>query len=107
MSATSRVVICGQSIFVLAVESSLTTLPNVEVIRLHAHLPALLERIFTLQPNVVVLEQKQSRSNLALALLGLGLPVITLDSEQMQGTLITGRSFPVSDLTKLIFSQGS
>lgn len=107
MSAIARVVICGQSVFVLAIESSLATLPGVEVIRLHAHLPALLERILTLHPNVVVLEQKQSRSNLTLALLDLGLPVITLDIEQMQGTLITSRSFPVSDLTKLIFSQES
>lgn len=103
----SRVVICGQSIFVLAIEASLAALPGVEVIRLHAHLPALLERITMLQPDVVVIEQNQSRGELTLALLGIGLPVIALNNDQMQGTLITGHPFPVSDLTKLISHRGN
>jgi hypothetical protein len=98
----SRIVICGQSVFVMAIEAGLAALPDVEVIRLHAYLPTLIERINALQPDMVVIEHDQNRSDLALALLSRGLPLIVLDGEQTQGLLITGRTFPVSDLTALV-----
>jgi ABC-type Fe3+-hydroxamate transport system substrate-binding protein len=101
----SRIVICGQSIFAMAIEASLATLPEVEVIRLHAYLPTLIERITTLQPDIVVIEHNQSRSDLALVLLSRGLPLVVLDSKQNQGLLITGHAFPVSDLIELVSSQ--
>jgi hypothetical protein len=85
----------------MAIEASLAALPEVEVIRLHAHLPALLERIIALQPDMVVIEHNQNRSDLALALLNRGLRLVVLDSEQPQGLLITGHTFPVSDLAEL------
>lgn len=107
MPTTSRIAICGQSLFVLTVEASLATLPDVEVIRFHPHLPSLLDRILALQPDIVVIENNQSRSDLALALLSMDLPLFVLNSEQMQGTLVTGQPFPISDLTKLISHRGN
>lgn len=102
MSSESRIVICGQSVFVMAIEARLAALPEVEVTRLHAYLPALMERINALQPDAVVIEYDQNRNDLALALLSQGLPLVVLDSEQSQGLLITGRAFPVADLADLV-----
>lgn len=107
MSSVSRIVICGQSVFVMAIEAGLAALPEVEVTRLHTYLPALLERITTLQPDMVIIEHDQNCSDLALALLSRGLPLVVLDSQQTQGLFITGCAFPVSDLTELVSPQKS
>lgn len=105
VSSMTRIVICGQSVFIMAIEARLAALPAVEVTRFHAYLPTLLERISLLQPDVVVIEHSQSRSDLALALLSRGLPLVVLNDEQTQALLVTGQSFLVSDLAELVIQR--
>lgn len=102
MTTISRIVICGQSLFVQAVEAGLAALAGVEVTRFHTYLPALIERILALQPDMVVIENNHIRSDLALDLVNSGLPLFVLNNEQGQGLLITGQQFSVADLTELV-----
>ena len=57
MDRVQRVVICGQSIFLLAIEAGLAALPEVEVSRFDSRLPAVADRIAALEPDVVVVER--------------------------------------------------
>ena len=105
MPSRSRLVICGQSIFVMAIEARLAECPAIEVIRLNLYMPDLLRRIITWQPDVVVLEYKQSHDDLALALLGHNLDLIVLNAQQDRGLLLTGQPFSMSDLPQLIVAH--
>lgn len=100
-----RIVICGRSIFAMVVEMSLIKLPGVDVTRLDPQLPGALERITALTPDVVLTERDSGQSELALALLGMGIPLIELDGEAKQATALTGQQLPatgVDDLAQII-----
>lgn len=98
MPSTSRVIICGQSIFLMAIEAGLAKLAEVEVVRLNPHLPAVFERISTLQPDLVVIEHNQGHGDLALDLLSRGLSLVVLNPQQEDAMLLTGRTVSASDL---------
>ena len=57
MERMQHVVICGQSIFLLAIEAGLAALPEVDVARFNPHVPAVADRIATREPDVVVVER--------------------------------------------------
>jgi hypothetical protein len=106
-------VICGQTIFAHALEAALAMPKAVvpfeesasEVIRLHPHLPDIVQRIADLHPTVVLLEYSEARSDLVLALLNRGIPLVELDIENGCGMLLTGRTVALSrpgDLRRLI-----
>ena len=104
MNPTLRVVIYGQSIFLMAIEASLANRPELEVIRLDCCLPEATERIMALTPNLVVIEQNNSDNELILTLLREGLTLVELN-EKGQGVLLSRRDVPISgpaDLTRLI-----
>lgn len=107
MSSISRIVICGQSIFIMAIEAGLAQLTELEVVRLNPHLPAVLERISTLQPDLVLIEHYQGYGDLALDILNRGLPLVILNGQKEQGILLTGRAVSASDLTELVSPQKS
>jgi hypothetical protein len=106
MNSTHRVVIYGQSIFLMAIEVGLANQPELEVIRLHGCPSEAIESIIALNPHLVVVEQGNSDNELILTLLRLGLALVELN-EKGQGTILTRRNVPVSgpaDLVRLIES---
>ena len=82
MEHMQRVVICGQSIFMLAIEAGLAGLPEVDVVRFNSFLPAVVDRIAALEPDVVLVERDSGDAVLLLALLERGFPLIKLDEAQ-------------------------
>jgi hypothetical protein len=101
----SRLVICGQSVFVMAIEARLAEFPAIEVVRLNIYMPDLLKRIITWQPDMVVLEHNQGHGDLVLALLGHNLDLIVVNAQQDRGLWLTGHTFSVSDLPQLIVAH--
>ena len=104
MTPTLRVVIYGQSIFLMAIEVGLANQPELEVIRLHGCPPEAAENIVALNPHLVVVEQNNSDTELILNLLRGGLTLVELN-EKGQGMLLSRRNVPISgpaDLTRLI-----
>jgi hypothetical protein len=104
MNPTHRIIICGQSIFLMAIEAGLSNRSELEVIRLQPHSPDVTERIAALKPNLVVVEQNSTCNQLILALLSRDLALVELN-EKGQGTLLTRRDVSISnptDLTRLI-----
>jgi hypothetical protein len=98
-------VICGQSIFAMVVETTLTKLSGIDVARLDPRLPEVVDRIVGLAPDVVMIERGSGHGDLALALLGKGIPLIELDGERKQATALTGRRLPavgIEDLARMI-----
>jgi hypothetical protein len=105
MSSSHRVIVCGQSIFAHALEAALMEEGAVDVIRLHPHLPAIVERIVSLRPTLVLVECGETHNDLTIALLTQGVPLVSLDIEAGQGTLFTGRPVALAsqpDLARLI-----
>jgi ABC-type Fe3+-hydroxamate transport system substrate-binding protein len=102
MTHTCRIALCGQSVFLTAIEAGLVTLPGVEVTRFNPHLPEAAERIMALKPDLVMMEQDKADSALALVLLNGGLPLVELDTQHHQARLFTGNTFSISDTTDLI-----
>ncbi len=102
---TQRIIICGESIFLSAIESGLATLSGLEVIHFHPHLPDVVARMADLKPDMIIVEQNDTHGDLALALLSRDLPLVKLDAQTGQGTFLTGRKFPISgveDVTRLL-----
>jgi hypothetical protein len=100
-----RIVICGWSVFAMVVEASLAKLPGIEATRLDPRLPGTVDRIATLVPDVVMIERDSGQGDLALALLGQGVPLIELDIEQKRATALSGRQLPavgIGDLEQMI-----
>ena len=101
MNSTHRVVIYGQSIFLMAIEVGLANQPELEVIRLHCCPPEVTERIIALNPHLVVVEQNNGYNELILTLLRRGLALVELN-EKGQGILLSQRSVPISGPADLI-----
>jgi hypothetical protein len=65
---------------------------EVEIIRLHPHLPAIVERIVSLHPTLVLVECGDTYNDLTMSLLIQGVPLVSLDVEVGQGTFLIGRT---------------
>ncbi len=102
MNSRHRIVICGESIFLMAIEARLADVPGIDVARLDPHLPTVADRIVALEPDVVVIERDQGHGDLALALLSQGLPLLELDSQQGQATLLTGARVVAAEVDSLM-----
>ena len=70
--------------------------------RLDARFPDLIEYITTLQPNMIIIERNNAYNGLILALVNQGLPLIELDIEQNQATLLSGVRVPVVETDDLV-----
>ena len=79
MKDSNSTVICGDSIYMLAIESGLSGMAEVDVVRINPYLPNTLERIKVLEPHVVIIERTWKNNELALEILGQSIPVIILD----------------------------
>jgi hypothetical protein len=93
----SRIVVCGTSIFLSAIEVSLAGRTANEVVRAPPHLSS----IIALEPNVVILERNDGDADLKLALLERGFPLIELDADPNRGALLTSRRVSISRVSEL------
>jgi ABC-type Fe3+-hydroxamate transport system substrate-binding protein len=107
MERMQHVVICGQSIFLLAIEAGLAALPEVEVVRVDSHLPGVVDRIAALEPDVVVVERAGGEAELALELLGRGLPVMEIDAAEGTLTILHGHRVPARGAEDLAHAVSS
>ncbi len=76
--------------------------PTVEVLRLLPHLPSTVERITAWQPDIVLIERSAKHSELALALLSRGLPLVEMEVAADRGTFLVGQDVPLANLDDLI-----
>ena len=97
-----HVVICGQSIFMLAIEAGLAALPEMEAVRVNSHLPGVVDRIAALEPDVIVVERDGGEAELVLELLERGLPVMEMDATEGALTILHGRRVPARGAEELV-----
>jgi len=102
MDHVQRVVICGESIFLMAIEAGMAALLGVEVARFDPYLPDVAARIKSMAPDVVILEQGGDVGGLARELLSHGLLLVELNANQSTVTLLTGHEVTVSGAADLI-----
>ena len=109
MPPICRVIICGNSIFLMAIEAGLASSPNMKVIRLDPGRPDVVNRIAHLNPDAVVLDQNDASGELVLALLNSGVSLIQLNLQANQATLFSRDELPISsadDMARLIEQIG-
>ncbi len=102
---THRIIICGESIYLSAIESGLAALPGLETVHVRPHLPDVVTRMAELEPDMIIIEQNDTHHDLIPALLSRGLPLVELDARAGQGTFLTGRKVPISgaeDVVRLL-----
>jgi len=97
-----RVVICGTSVFLMAIEAGLAKLPGMEVVRLNPHLPGAEARIMALSPDVVIVERSDNHAGQTQMLLSHGLPLVELDASRNVITVLSGRQVQVSKMEDLV-----
>ncbi len=102
MDHVQRVVICGTSVFIMAIEARLAALPGMEVVRVDPRLPAAVERITALEPDIVLAQQDGTCANLTLALVNQGLPLIKQDVGQNEATLLSSVRVPIVETDDLV-----
>ena len=90
MKQPRRIVICGTSIYMMAIETGLRTKAELEVLRVNPHLPNAAERIAALKPDAFVVERDDHSSRLVMALLGQGFPLMFLDPLERKITILVG-----------------
>ena len=97
-----QIIICGQSIFLTAIEASLANLPEFVVKRLALSYPGLVERIAAMEPDLILLEGFNGHGELALALLNRGLALLELHPQSGQVTLLSGRQHSITEPKELL-----
>ncbi len=102
MSLRHCIAICGESVFLMAIEAGLAALPGVEVVRFNPYIPDVIVRIEAIAPDIVILERGGDDGGLTRELLSRGLLLVELDANQSTVTLFTGREVSVSGTAGLI-----
>jgi len=101
MKNIRRIVICGASIYMLAIENGLTAMSEGEIVRINPYLPNTLEHINVLEPKVVIVERNRKNNQLALELLQQGFPLIVLDEAQCAITVLGRERISKSEISAL------
>jgi hypothetical protein len=105
MTISRRVVICGTSIFAMAIGKSLDGMPGMDVVHFDPHRPGVVEQISALSPDAVVVERDQIPEGLMLKLLKGGFPLLELDADKGILATLDRRQVPahkVEDLARVI-----
>ena len=97
-----RIIICGESIYLMSIEAGLAALPEVEVERVTPGSPNLVEQMVDKQPDLIVIEGNSGNGDLALALLSRGLSIVKIHPNSSQVTLLTGRRYPIAELQDMV-----
>jgi pyruvate/2-oxoacid:ferredoxin oxidoreductase alpha subunit len=85
----------------LAIESGLSKLEEVDVVRIDSYLPNSVERINELEPNVVIIERNGDYSLLALDILWENMPLIVLDEAHRSIMVLNRKHVPTAGIKEL------
>lgn len=97
---TKRIILCGKSVFLTAVEAALAARPDLKVQRLHPCLPDIAERIVSRQADVVMVEDTEE--HLILVLLRRDVLLIELNTMNNGFRLLGGLPITISDVDDLV-----
>ena len=101
MKDNHRIVICGVSIYILAIEAGLSALTKNETIRIDPCSKNSAEDIKLLKPDVVIVEKNSSHSEIMMEILLQDIPVIMLDVAQQSTTFLTKDLEPQEEIRQL------
>lgn len=105
MKDSRRIVLCGASIYMLAIESGLSRKEELDVVRIDRFLSSTVERINELEPKVVIMEQDGDHGVLALDILLENIPLIVLDEARRSIMVLNRMHVPragIKELTSVI-----
>jgi hypothetical protein len=101
MKDLHRVVICGASLYTLAIESGLSMLEMGDVVSIDPFLPDTVDRIRLLEPDVVIMERNGKSNQFALEILFQNIPLLVLDEAQRSITVLVRENFPKTEISEL------
>jgi hypothetical protein len=102
MKQARRIVICGASIFAMAIETSLRSLPGVATQRLNPDIPEVLDRITATQPDAVLVERDDRLIELLTPLLDCRIPLLILDATTGVLSILDGSRSPSPNIKDLV-----
>ena len=103
MKDSRRIVVCGASIYMLAIESGLSAMAEGDVVRINPYLPNIVERINVLEPHVVIVELNGKNSELVLENLNQNIPLIVLDEAGRSFMVLAKEHDPKAEISKLAY----
>jgi hypothetical protein len=90
MKDSGRIVICGDSIYLLAIEFGLCARAEGDVVRIDPDLPNIVEQVSLLDPLAVIIERDRKNDDLALELFCRNIPLIMLDEARHSIMVLVG-----------------
>ncbi|MCP4544813.1 MAG: hypothetical protein GY832_47715 [Chloroflexi bacterium] len=102
MLPSYRIIICGESIFMMCIEAGLAALSETEVDRVASCSPNFVEHVMAKRPDLIVIEKNCGHSDSTLTLLSRGLHIVEIHPNSSQVTLLTGHRYPITDLKDII-----
>jgi ABC-type Fe3+-hydroxamate transport system substrate-binding protein len=88
MKDSRRIVICGASIYILAIESGLAAKAEGDVVRINLNHPDTIERVLDYKPSLVILERNGKNDQNTLENLSQDIPLIVLDEARRSVTVL-------------------
>lgn len=96
-----RIVICGASIYMLAIESGLSAMVEGDVVRIDPYLPNTVERISSLEPRAIIIELDGKNNELVLEDLAQSIPLIVLDEARCSIKVLAREHVPIAEISEL------
>jgi hypothetical protein len=103
MNDSRRIVICGDSIYLLAIESGLSSKTEGEVVRIDPYLPNIVESINLLKPCAVIIELDEKNNELVLENLAQSIHLIVLDEAQRSIKVLAKENIPIAEISELTY----
>jgi len=98
-----RIVICGASIYMLAIESGLSAMVEGDVVRIDPYLPNIVESINLLKPCAVIIELDEKNNELVLENLAQSIHLIVLDEAQRSIKVLAKENIPIAEISELTY----
>ena len=103
MKDSRRIVICGASIYMLAIESGLSAMVEGDVVRIDPYLPNIVESINLLKPCAVIIELDEKNNELVLENLAQSIHLIVLDEAQRSIKVLAKENIPIAEISELTY----
>jgi hypothetical protein len=94
----SKIVVCGQSLFLMAIEAALAALPDTEVVRLDEPTA---DRLTALAPTLIV-SARDPDAALMRTLVNCDLPFIELDTSTSEVRVVNTKRMEVAGIEELV-----
>ena len=107
MDSRIFVVICGESLYLMAIEARLADYEPIQVVRFDPYLPDAAARVASLHPAAVLVERQGDRFHLIDDLLALNIPVVEVRPGEPLARLHDGRRIEVTELEDWIVQMTS